>query len=512
MNSLGKALQDRGVEGTDSAGLPGGTQAASSPLSWGKTFRDAAQTMLEDDQTKVNLRQATRTIRAKRGQRVAETPDWQQLRDAAYDIKRYSLAHLPELLEQLEKNVQAAGGKVHWAQDAEEANQIIYDILVEKHAREVVKVKSMATQEVGLNDYLEARGIHPIETDLAELIVQLGDDRPSHIVVPAIHKGRAQVRDIFASKMPNAPQGLDDDPGELAEAARLYLRQKFLEAKVAVSGANFMVADSGAIAVVESEGNGRMCLTLPDTLISLVGIEKVIPTFADAEVFMQLLPRSATGERMNPYTSWWTGVTPGDGPQEFHLVLLDNGRSSILADPVGRDALMCIRCGACMNICPVYELVGGHAYQSVYPGPIGAVLTPQLLGAFEAGDPAAELPFASTLCGACYDACPVKIDIPSMLVQLREQKVQAEKARGGTAAEKAWDAAMTATAKVLQSGRRMAAAEALLPLGRTLGGKKHQITALPWPLSSWTASRDVPAPPEESFRKWTKKHQKGDRS
>ena len=490
-----------------SSEAPGG-----SPLSWGMNFRDSAQVMLEDDQTKVNLRRATRTIRSKRGERVAETPDWQELRDAAYDIKQYSLAHLPSLLEELEKNVQAAGGQVHWAQDAHEANQIIYEIVRSKHAREVVKVKSMATQEVGLNDYLETRGIQPIETDLAELIVQLDNDRPSHIVVPAIHKGRAQVREIFTSQMPDVTEGLSDDPGELAEAARLYLRKKFLEAKVAISGANIMIADSGAIAVVESEGNGRMCLTLPETLISLVGIEKVIPTFADAEVFMQLLPRSATGERMNPYTSWWTGVTPGDGPQEFHLVLLDNGRSRVLQDPVGRDALMCIRCGACMNICPIYQLVGGHAYQSIYPGPIGAVLTPQLLGAFDSGDPAAELPFASTLCGACYDACPVKIDIPSMLVQLRREKVQAEKERGGTAAERTWDVAMATSAKVMSSGKAMAAAEALLPMGRALGGKKHRITALPWPVSSWTQVRDVPAPPEEPFRKWFKKHQKGKKS
>ena len=524
MDKLGKALQDLRVEQqtdepyrahpltTTTTSTQPEARTSPSPLSSGKSFRDAAQGMLEAARTQVNLGHATRTIRAKRAERVSETPDWQQLRDSAYDIKQYSLAHLPALLQELEKNVKALGGHVHWAQDADEANRIIYDLLVKKHVKEVVKVKSMATQEIGLNEYLEDRGIQPIETDLAELIVQLDNDRPSHIVVPAIHKGREQIRDIFASHMEGVPEDLGDDPAELAEASRLYLRKKFLEAKVAISGANFMVADSGAVAVVESEGNGRMCLTLPETLISLVGIEKVIPTFADAEVFMQLLPRSATGERMNPYTSWWSGVTPGDGPQEFHLILLDNGRSRVLSDPVGRDALMCIRCGACMNICPVYQLVGGHAYQSVYPGPIGAVLSPQLLGAFQEGDPAAELPFASTLCGACYEACPVKIDIPSMLVQLRQQKVQAEKARGGTAGERTWDAAMTASAKVLQSGRRMAAAETLLPLGRTLGGKKHRIAALPWPLSSWTEFRDVPAPPEESFRKWMKRHQKGKKS
>ncbi len=481
---------------------------APSPLSWGATFRQAAQVMLDDDRTQVNLKRATRTIRNKRQTRVEETPDWEELRDAGHAIKQYTLNHLPQLLIQLEKNVQALGGTVHWARDAEEANQIIHRIIAAKQVREVVKVKSMATQEIGLNEYLEERGIKPIETDLAELIVQLGDDKPSHIVVPAIHKGRAEIRGIFAEQMEGAPEDLSDAPEDLAEASRKYLRAKFLEAKVAISGANFMVADSGAISVVESEGNGRMCLTLPETLISLVGIEKVIPTFKDAEVFMQLLPRSATGERMNPYTSWWSGVTPGDGPQEFHLVLLDNGRSNVLADPVGRDALMCIRCGACMNVCPIYEIVGGHAYQSIYPGPIGAILTPQLMNAFEEGDPSAELPFASTLCGACFDVCPVKIDIPSILVDLRRQKVEAERSRGEG---KAWGAAMAASSKVLSSGIRMAAAESLLPVGRALGGKKHQITALPWPVSSWTEYRDVPAPPEEPFRKWMKEHKRGQR-
>ena len=240
-------------------------------------------------------------------------------------------------------------------------------------ATEVVKVKSMATQEIELNEALRLEGIDVWETDLAEMIVQLGHDLPSHILVPAIHRNRTEIRDIFIDEMGRvgrpAPAGLTDAPPELAEAARLHLREKFLRARVAVSGANFAVAETGTVVVVESEGNGRMCLTLPEVLITVMGIEKLVPTWRDLEVFLQLLPRSSTAERMNPYTSMWTGVTPGDGPQAFHLVLLDNGRTDVLSDATGRQALRCIRCSACLNVCPVYERTGGQAYGSVYPGP-----------------------------------------------------------------------------------------------------------------------------------------------
>ena len=353
----------------------------------------------------------------------------------------------------------------------------------------MVKVKSMATQEIGLNEALEAAGIAAWETDLAELIVQLGHDKPSHILVPAIHRNRAEIREIFLREMARvglpAPADLTDEPPALAEAARRHLRQKFLTARVAISGANFAVASTGTLAVVESEGNGRMCLTLPRTLITVMGIEKLVPTWPDLEVFLQLLPRSSTGERMNPYTSMWSGAVEG---QDFHLVLLDNGRTAVLGDPSGRAALRCIRCSACLNVCPVYERTGGHAYGSVYPGPIGAVLSPQLTGVAE--NPS--LPYASSLCGACYDACPVAIDIPSMLVHLRAQVPH-------PAAERA---VMRSVAYAMGSPRRWAVALSASRAGRLLGGRRGRIRALPPPLSGWTASRDLPVPPAESFRDW----------
>ncbi len=463
-------------------------------------FPQAARAALDNAQLRRNIGHATHTIRAKRLAAVQECADWEQLRAAGSALKQDVMARLPELLEQLERNVSAHGGVVHWARDGAEANQIITDLIRDAGTTEVVKVKSMATQEIGLNEHLEAEGIAAFETDLAELIVQLGHDKPSHILVPAIHRNRAEIREIFTREMPEAGE-LTDDPRVLAMAARAHLRRKFLTAKVAVSGANFAVAETGTLAVVESEGNGRMCLTLPETLITVLGIEKIIPTFADLEVFMQLLPRSSTAERMNPYTSMWTGVHPGDGPQRFHLVLLDNGRTRVLADEVGRAALHCIRCSACLNVCPVYERTGGHAYGSVYPGPIGAILSPQLTGTTGHDDPNASLPYASSLCGACFDACPVRIDIPSILVHLRAQQVDAERGvRGGLPGGQ--DLAMKAAAWAMSAPGRFALAEKALGAGRLIAGKDHRISALPWPASKWTASRDIPEPPKETFRQW----------
>lgn len=463
-----------------------------------------AKAQLENTQLRQNLRKATGTIRAKRAAQVAEVPEWEELRKAAEAIKNRTLRHLDSYLVQLEGSLTRAGATVHWARDAEEANRIVVGLVRAKDAKEVVKVKSMATQEIELNEALEEAGIAAWETDLAELIVQLGHDRPSHILVPAIHRNRSEVKEIFEREMHQygaaAPADLTDEPANLAGAARTHLREKFLRAKVAISGANFAIAETGTLVVVESEGNGRMCLTLADTLISVVGIEKVVPTVADLEVFLRLLPRSSTGERMNPYTSMWTGVTPGDGPQDVHVVLIDNGRTKVLADPEGRPALRCIRCSACLNICPVYERVGGHAYGSVYPGPIGAVLTPQLRGIGSAIDKS--LPFASTLCGACFDVCPVRIPIPDMLVHLRH-KVAEKKSHGRPRLEPTIMAAgkwAFADHSHLESVEKLARAAAIVM------GKTTHLGPLPWPAAPWTNARDIPMPPRESFRAWWKRN------
>lgn len=447
-------------------------------------FPHAARAALADTQLRRNLAGATATIRARRAAAVAECDDWQGLRDAAEAIKTRTMARLPELLEMLEARVTEAGGTVHWARDAAEANAVVADVAAAHGAREVIKVKSIATDEIGLNEALAARGVRAHETDLAELINQLGDDWSSHILVPAIHRNRSEIRRLFARTIAQG-RPLTDAPEHLAEAARVYLRERFLSVPMAVSGANFAIAETGAVCVVESEGNGRMCTTLPRVLVTVMGIEKLLPRWRDLEVFLQILPRSATGEPMSPYTSLWTGVHPGDGPEEFHLVILDNGRTGVLADDVGRQALHCIRCSACLNVCPVYTRVGGHAYGSVYPGPIGAILTPQLKGL----DAAPTLPFASTLCGACYEVCPVKIDIPSVLVHLRGRVVS--ETRRPVTRERLL---MGAVAKVFGSRRRYERAQRLARLGH--GPLADRV------MGRWTAMRDLPDPPPQSFRSW----------
>mgnify|MGYP000474589409 CR=1 FL=1 len=470
-------------------------------------FQVGARHALADTQLRRNLAHATRTIRAKRGAVVGEVADWEELRVKGAEAKDRVLSNLDTYLVELEARLVEAGATVHWARDAAEANGIVVDLVKATGADEVVKVKSMATVEIELNQALEAAGIAAWETDLAELIVQLGDDLPSHILVPAIHRNRAEVREIFLREMGKvgrpAPEGLTDEPPRLAEAARLHLREKFLRAKVAVSGANFAIAETGTLVVVESEGNGRMCLTLPDTLISVVGIEKLLPTWDDLGVFLQLLPRSSTGERMNPYTSMWTGRTEEDGPQDVHVVLVDNGRTNVLADVVGRQALRCIRCSACLNVCPVYERVGGKAYGSVYPGPIGAVLGPQLRG--RQGKLEQSLPYASTLCGACFDVCPVRIELPDLLVHLRTRVVDDH--RGGLPSAEALT--MRAGAFTLSRADRLEKAQnAATGVGHLLRGRAS-LGRVPWPLSAWSEARDVPAPPRHTFRQWWAKREGG---
>ncbi len=455
-------------------------------------FPAAARVALRNDQLRRNLRKATTAIRGKRARVVAEVDGWEALRDAGAAIKAEALSRLPELLVQLEASVQAAGGTVHWARDAAEARAVIGRLVHETGSEEVIKVKSLTTDEIGLNAGLAEQGIRAVETDLAELIIQLAHDRSSHILVPAIHFNRREIRDLFRRTIPGA-EDVSDEPAALAEVARRYLRETFLRVRVGVSGANFACADTGSVCVVESEGNGRMCTTLPETLITVIGIEKVLPRFADLGVMLRLLPRSSTGERMNPYTSIWTGVTPGDGPRAFHLVLVDAGRTRVLADPVGRDALRCIRCSACLNACPVYERTGGHAYEHVYPGPIGAILAPQLDGL----DRHPSLPYASSLCGACYEVCPVKIDIPSILVHLRGRVVRE------AGADRGERVAMQALGRIFQHRRRYEHAQRLVRLGaRPLSRTGRIERDLPGPLHGWLAARDLRLPSEPTFREW----------
>jgi L-lactate dehydrogenase complex protein LldF len=454
------------------------------------SFPEAAALAVKDTQLRQNVRRATNVIRAKRAKVVSEKSDWEELRSAASEIKAHVLRHLDSYLVQFEDACTRAGGKVHWARDANEANQIIVGLLRSLGETEVIKVKTMTSDETQLNVALEAAGITPYETDLADLIVQLANDQPSHIVVPALHKNRLQIREIFMKHM--KLRSLGDRPQDLAEAARTYLREKFLRVRVGFSGGNFAIADTGSICVVESEGNGRMCLTLPRVLITLIGIEKVIPKFQDLEVFLQLLARSATGERLSPYTSVWSGIDTEDGPREFHVVLLDNGRTKVLADPEARQTLHCIRCGACLNACPVYRQTGGHAYGSIYAGPIGAILTPQL----QSMQHSQTLPYASSLCGACYEVCPVKINIPEVLIHLRARLVEQGAA---PAAEKL---AMKAAATGMAGPRRFAAAQKLIRIAQKPFERDGVLERLPGILENWTAVRDLPSVPKQSFREW----------
>jgi L-lactate dehydrogenase complex protein LldF len=460
-------------------------------------FPQSAAAALADHQLRRNLRAATHTIRRNRAAAVAELPEWEQLRETAARIKDEALASLDQQLEQLEQSVTAAGGHVHWARDAAEACALTGNLIEARGATEAIKMKSLTTDEIGLDQALERRGIAAWETDLAEMIIQLGHDRPSHIVVPAIHLSRGEIRDLFARTF-DLP-GLSDDPVELTAVARRVLRERFMRAQVGITGVNFAVAETGTIALVESEGNGRMCTTLPRTLISIMGIEKVLPRLSDLAVMLRLLARSAVGARMSSYVTLFTGVHDSDGPEEFHLILLDNGRTRALADPVGREALRCIRCGACLNVCPVYEHVGGHAYDAPYPGPIGSIISPQLAGMREHQS----LPFASSLCGACAEVCPVRIDIPKLLVHLRGRIVTE------TTTEPLGERmAMGLLLRVLSDRHRYQAAQRALRLGRA-PLRSRLARALPGPVGGWTSVRELPEIPERTFRQWWSSHESG---
>ncbi|TDD76612.1 lactate utilization protein [Actinomadura darangshiensis] len=460
-------------------------------------FATAARSALADTRSRRNLRGAAAALREREAAAAAEPADWDDLREAGRAIKDDTLLNLDTHLAELERAVTEAGGVVHWAADAAEARRVVTGLVRAAGAAEVVKAASATTREIGLNDALARMGVTVRETAVADMIVQLGEDTPSHLLSPAAHRDRAEIGELFGRAVPAAGPDPAADPEALAAAARLHLRDRFLRAPVAVTGANFLVAESGTVVLLESEGNGRMSLTIPETLITVAGIDKVVPAWDDMEVFLQLLPRSSTGDRMTPYVSSWTGVTPGDGPRAFHLVLLDNGRTKALADETGRTALRCIRCSACLNVCPVYERTGGTPYGPVHPGPIGAVLTPLMRGVESAAN--ASLPYASTLCGACADVCPVLIDIPDVLVHLRGKVVESRRRRPVPTPEMAL---MRGLAWTMGDPRRYEAALRRGTRWARLLSRGGRIRRLPGLLGKWTEARDLPAPPAESFRAW----------
>ncbi len=383
-----------------------------------ETFPQNVQEALGDTTLRRALSTVSATFSQRRRDAVNDVPEWETLRDHAHAVKEHTLSRLDEYLQAFAVKAEAAGAHMHWASTAEEARGIITDLIKPLGNVGVVKSKSMTTEEIHLNAELETHGIEPVETDLGEWIIQLADEPPSHIIAPAIHKTKRQVSELFEQQLGIEPT---DDEERLTAAAREHLRDVFARAKVGISGVNFAIAETGSIVIIENEGNARLTTSLPDMHIAVMGIEKVIPRLRDLDVFLRILPRSGTGQALTSYQSIITGPERGDriGPRSLHIVVLDNGRSKMLREHATREALACIRCGACLNACPVYQQIGGHAYGAVYAGPIGSVITPQIDG-FRV---ARHLPFASSLCGACRDVCPVKIDIPNALIHLRKHIV-----------------------------------------------------------------------------------------
>jgi L-lactate dehydrogenase complex protein LldF len=452
-------------------------------------FLDASGEALADPPLQAALIRLTSTLLAGNRRGYAALEDSSALRDHAKRIKEHTLAHLAQYLEQLEASVQRVGGHVHWAATAEDARRIIVEIARQTGTRRAVKSKSMTTEEVHLNPALEAAGIEVTETDFGEYIIQLAGERPSHLVAPAVHHTRESIAAILSR---HTGMALPDDPTTLAQTGRRLLREKFAAADMGITGANFAVAETGTIVLISNEGNARLTTTVPRIHVALMGLEKVIPRWVDLPVFLKLLARAATGQTLSVYTSLITGPRrPGerDGPEEFHLVLLDNGRSRVLASPF-RESLQCIRCGACLNACPVYRRIGGHAYGGVYSGPIGSILTPLYDGVPE--NP--HLPHASSLCGACQAACPVKINIPHMLIGLRELQTHGKD-------KSLWEKlAYRLAGGVL---RRPWLYRLLVRCARLfLRPLAHHgwLRSLPGPGAAWTANRDFPAPAAKSFR------------
>jgi L-lactate dehydrogenase complex protein LldF len=459
-------------------------------------FMDASHEALGDARLQQILGQLGDTLGRRNREAWAALPNSDLIRERARQIKDQTLAELDKHLATLERSVVARGGQVHWADDGAEACRIVVELLRQRQAKRVVKSKSMTSEEIHLNHALETEGVEATETDLGEYIIQIAKHRPSHIVAPAIHLSAEQIAEILSKP---AGRRLPVERETLAQFARHTLRQKFAEADVGISGANFAIAETGSIVLVTNEGNGRLTCALPKCQIAIMGIEKVIPRLADLPYFLKVLARGATGQKLSIYTQIITGQRREgelDGPEEFHLVVLDNGRSRILGTPL-RESLFCIRCGACLNVCPIYRSVGGHAYGGVYAGPIGAVLTP-LYDGLAANH---HLPHASSLCGACQAACPVKIQIPELLIRLREQlhdePEQNSRLEGWAYGAWAW---LVRRPSLYRLATWLAAA--------TVGRLKRRdpwVRRLPGKLGGWTAKRDFPAPAAQRFRDWYKR-------
>lgn len=463
-------------------------------------FKKNAERALLDHQLQEALTNVPRGFVGKRAEARAKLPEFDTLRDQARDLKNHTLANLDLYLEEFERKVVEAGGQVHWAATASDACEIVLSICREVGAKTVTKGKSMVTEEIGLNERLSSSGLEPIETDLGEYLIQIRGETPSHIIAPAVHLTKKQVEADFRRLHADLPKNRSlQEPSELVAEARRVLRDKFLSADVGITGANMLIAETGSSVIVTNEGNGDLTQTLPKVHIVVASLEKVVPTLEDACTILRLLARSATGQECSTYTTFSTGPKRNgdpDGPEAYHVVLLDNGRSELLQTEF-REVLRCIRCGACMNHCPVYQAVGGHAYGWVYPGPIGAVLTPSLIGVEEAGP----LPNASTFCGRCEAVCPMRIPLPDLMRKWREQEFETvPPPLAQRWALRGW--AWVARKPVLYHfGAGMAA-----PILAWLGRKTGSFSKLP-AAKGWTRYRDFPAPQGATFQKLWRKHQ-----
>ncbi|MED4017127.1 LutB/LldF family L-lactate oxidation iron-sulfur protein [Sutcliffiella cohnii] len=465
-----------------------------------KPFKERIEAGIQNQFMRGAVSGAQERLRTRKEASTVELGDWEEWRSHGEEIRQHVLENLDYYLHQLSENVEKRGGHVFFAQTAEEANEYIKGVIQQKNAKKIVKSKSMVTEEISMNQALEELGCDVIETDLGEYILQVDDhDPPSHIVAPALHKNKEQIRDVFREKLNYLKT---EKPEELALHARQMLRQEFLTADVGITGCNFAVAESGSISLVTNEGNARLATTLPKTQITVMGMERIVPTYEELEVLVSLLTRSAVGQKLTSYVTTLTGPKEEgdvDGPEEFHLVIVDNGRSKILGTEF-QSVLQCIRCAACINVCPVYRHVGGHSYGSIYPGPIGAVLTP-LLGGY---DDFKELPYASTLCAACTDACPVKIPLHELLHKHRQNIVEKE-GRAPISEKMAMKAFGLGAASpfVYKMGSKFA------PAAMTPFKNGDKISSGPGPLKEWTNIREFPAPSKQRFRDWFETREKG---